>query len=157
MSPHSGPWCCALQQSCSRDPQLVHLLPNVSTFCLHGLYLGSLTVTSNRTHGALQGLSSFACAGEEGKQTSPSPEQRQVELTDGWYSVRATLDAGLSRMLAQEKLHIGEPPRPSFLEHVHETYISASVQCQVSITVSCGQLHTIWYVQCRNQGASMRV
>ncbi|BDA43385.1 probable breast cancer type 2 susceptibility protein homolog at C-terminar half [Coccomyxa sp. Obi] len=50
-------------------------------------------------------------AGEEGRQTSPGPEQRQVEMTDGWYSVRATLDAGLSRMLAEQKLHVGTKVR----------------------------------------------
>ncbi|KAK9915248.1 hypothetical protein WJX75_006713 [Coccomyxa subellipsoidea] len=43
--------------------------------------------------------------GEEGRQDST--EQRQVEMTDGWYSVRATLDAGLSRLLTEQKLSIG--------------------------------------------------
>ncbi|EIE22396.1 hypothetical protein COCSUDRAFT_56086 [Coccomyxa subellipsoidea C-169] len=49
--------------------------------------------------------------GEEGRQDSS--EQRQVEVTDGWYSVRATLDAGLSRMLTEQKLRIGTKMRVS--------------------------------------------
>lgn len=30
-----------------------------------------------------------------------------MEVTDGWYSTRATLDSGLSRLLAENKLGIG--------------------------------------------------
>ncbi len=83
-----------------------------------------------------------ACVGEEGKQTSPSPEQRQVELTDGWYSVRATLDAGLSRMLADQKLRVGEPPMPLSFGHLFERCVSASVLCHclvMEISVITGQ------------------
>ena len=33
----------------------------------------------------------------------------QVEVTDGWYSVRAQLDAPLSALLARGRLRVGKP------------------------------------------------
>lgn len=36
----------------------------------------------------------------------------RVELTDGWYSVRALLDPPLSALLASGRLRIGTPMSP---------------------------------------------
>ena len=47
-----------------------------------------------------------------GKLGGEAAREVQVEVTDGWYSVRATLDPPLAELLQRGKLRIGTGPLP---------------------------------------------
>ena len=57
-------------------------------------------------------------------------QQAQVQLTDGWYGVRAVLDVPLTHLLQRGVLQVGECSCESWSKAVHETF-STSPHCLV--------------------------